>query len=616
MKKAVLFLFMNVCAALSLMGQTGMNFQALARDASGKTLANQPVVVRIAFSSRDGAVATHYAEVHQVRTDALGLFSLIAGEGQPVKGRFSDVPWSGQQIWMDVDLQSVPGGSFDWMQSTQLRAVPYAFHAQTANRLAGEAQSIDVEREKNQNIRWNTSGNAETEPETQFIGTRDARDMVIKTNNTTRAVLTKEGQLKITGGATVQGKDDRLTSYPVVIQGSKQGIHIKVNGSRDGDNNFLTFGDTEEFMWGAVEGQTFAELEQDWEYQLQIALFTLTGASLVAQAVGVGIEAAGLYAAGTGAAASLIFAFAAPGFYAAAVATTAAAIVIGVQAAALAAEAATWGINIRRDIGVTYSSGKGDYAEWLERDPAERDLQFGEIVGVKGGKVSLRTDDADHVLVISTSPIFLGNMPQREEEHKYEKIAFLGQVPVRVAGKVELGDYILASGNHDGMGIAVKPADMEIADFQRVVGVAWESAPDNPVNVVKIGVGINANDLAPKVEELSYKVDNIIGYLEGKEPLRSGSGFAAMSQTQDETPMEMLFSQEEFDRMIDTDAAAIRKFYDDLKTQLHKQGASIPDHPGLQALFQDPVPALKAMRRDPALAHQWARVDHQIKHRK
>jgi len=613
-KKLLPFLFFNLCLVLALDGQTGINFQALARDASGKALANQQVAVRIAFSSGGDVPETHYSEVHQVQTDAFGLFNLTTGAGQPTEGQFSDIPWSVQQIWMDVAIQGPSTSGFDWMQRMQLRAVPYAFHAQSANRLSDEAQTFDTEREKNQSILWTTSGNTLSEPQTHFVGTRDARDVVVKTNNTTRAVLTKEGQLKIIGGT--QGSDENQASYPVLIQGSNQGIHIKVNGSRNGDNNFLTFGDTKEFMWGAVEGQTFSELEKDWEYQLQIALFTLTGASLVAQAVGVGIEAAGLYAAGTGAAASLIFAFAAPGFYAAAIATTASAVVIGVQAAALAGEAATWGMKIREDIGVTYSSGKGDYAEWLERDPAERDLQFGEIIGVKGGKVSLRTEDADHILVVSTSPVFLGNMPQREEEHKYEKIAFLGQVPVRVAGKVDQGDYILASGNNDGMGIAVKPADMQLADFPRVVGVAWENAPENPVNVVKIGVGINANDLAPQVEALSGKVDNIIAYLEGREALHSGTGLVADAPSTGEAPMEMLFTDQEFDRMIDADAAAIVKFYDDLKKQLHTQGAVIPDYPALQALFQDPIPALKAMRRDPALAKQWARLDHQIKYRK
>ena len=191
-KKLLPFLFFNLCVVLALSGQRGINFQALARDAAGKPLVNQQVAVRIAFSSRGGAPETHYSELHQVYTDALGLFNLTAGAGQPVQGQFSDIPWSGQQIWMDVALQWSSAIGFDWMQSVQLRAVPYAFHALSANQLSDEAQTFDAEREKNQSIRWTTSGNALSDPQTHFIGTRDDRDVVIKTNNTTRTVLTKE----------------------------------------------------------------------------------------------------------------------------------------------------------------------------------------------------------------------------------------------------------------------------------------------------------------------------------------------------------------------------------------------------------------------------------------
>ena len=198
-KKLLPFLFFNLCLVLALGGQTGINFQALARDASGRVLANQQVVVSIAFSSGSDVPETHYSEVHQVQTDAFGLFNLTTGAGKATEGQFSDIPWSGQQIWMDVAIQGPSSSGFDWMQRMQLRAVPYAFHAQSANRLSDDAQNFDAEREKNQSIRWTTSGNALSDPQTHFIGTRDARDVVIKTNNTTRAMLTKEGQLKSSG---------------------------------------------------------------------------------------------------------------------------------------------------------------------------------------------------------------------------------------------------------------------------------------------------------------------------------------------------------------------------------------------------------------------------------
>jgi hypothetical protein len=78
--------------------------------------------------------------------------------------------------------------------------------------------------------------------------------------------------------------------------------------------------------------------------------------------------------------------------------------------------------NTTDEIGVEYSSGSGDYAEWLRRKPNERVHQYGEIVGIKGGLVSLNTQDADQVMVVSRRPIVLGNAPQPHQEKYYEKI--------------------------------------------------------------------------------------------------------------------------------------------------------------------------------------------------
>lgn len=48
---------------------------------------------------------------------------------------------------------------------------------------------------------WTSTGNANTNPSTNFIGTTDAKDIVLKTNNTTRAVVSSTGVTTI-GNAT------------------------------------------------------------------------------------------------------------------------------------------------------------------------------------------------------------------------------------------------------------------------------------------------------------------------------------------------------------------------------------------------------------------------------
>ena len=139
-------------------------------------------------------------------------------------------------------------------------------------------------------------------------------------------------------------------------------------------------------------------------------------------------------------------------------------------------------------VGVTYQSGAADYAEWLPKLKPREDLQPGQVVGFKDGGISLVTDEAQHLFVISTLPMVLGNSPK--DSKGYEKAAFLGQVPVHVRGTVRSGDIVLASGRSDGYAVAVHPKDLLPEDFPRVVGMAWESGYSS-FNTVNVAVGLN-----------------------------------------------------------------------------------------------------------------------------
>ena len=155
-------------------------------------------------------------------------------------------------------------------------------------------------------------------------------------------------------------------------------------------------------------------------------------------------------------------------------------------------------------VGVAYESGSGDYAEWLERADHKEILTPGDVVGIRGGKISKGFEVAERFMIISTAPAVLGNMPENAEmEQAYEKVAFMGQVPVKVIGKVSKGDYILPSGNEDGFAMAVHPDDMQAKDFARIIGIAWEESDGKKAFAyINTAVGINANDTAEMLEEM------------------------------------------------------------------------------------------------------------------
>ena len=131
-----------------------------------------------------------------------------------------------------------------------------------------------------------------------------------------------------------------------------------------------------------------------------------------------------------------------------------------------------------------------------------------DIVALKAGKITKNTADADQYMVISTKPIVLGNMPAAGENKKdYEKVAFMGQVPVRVLGKVQKGDYILPSGGNNGFGIAVSPNNMKTEDFKKIVGVAWSESKENQnINLINVAVGLNTNSLASVIERQAKQI--------------------------------------------------------------------------------------------------------------
>ncbi|NBO58996.1 MAG: hypothetical protein EBU73_08715 [Chitinophagia bacterium] len=166
-----------------------------------------------------------------------------------------------------------------------------------------------------------------------------------------------------------------------------------------------------------------------------------------------------------------------------------------------------WACNRYSNQGVTYESGSADYAEWLPKTSMNDKYVASDIVGIKDGKISKNTTDADQCMVISMKPIVLGNTPEQGKEKEYEKVAFMGQVPVKVLGKVELGDYIIPSGKNNGLGIARKPKDLSPFEYRKIVGVAW-SAGNSPsgINVINVAVGLNHNSTAQVIEEQSKKI--------------------------------------------------------------------------------------------------------------
>ncbi len=302
---------------------------------------------------------------------------------------------------------------------------------------------------------------------------------------------------RVTINAALTGGDMAPDAYPLRVMGSDQGVLIKVNGESNNNKNYVSFVNGSNVMVGKIEGQTLGELKNAFDYGWKVAMNAANIAFIVAEGIATAAQV-----------------------------DLAEVTVMAVDGIVATGELAEHIIQMEGRAGVTYESGSGDYAEWLKRADPNEQLAFGDIIGVKGGKITRNTQTADHFMVVSMSPIVLGNSPAQGQEKSYEKVAFMGQVPVKVAGNVAIGDYIIPSGNNDGIGVAVHPTEMSLENYKKIVGVAWSPAQNTAAfSLVNVAVGINANDMAHRMaqqqDELTQmrgKVNSILAYLGTKDP--------------------------------------------------------------------------------------------------
>ena len=156
-------------------------------------------------------------------------------------------------------------------------------------------------------------------------------------------------------------------------------------------------------------------------------------------------------------------------------------------------------------IGVEFTSGNGDYAEWLERMHVDEYLTAGDIVAVKGGKITRDLTDVEQIMVVSHRPIILGNTPEAGKEYLGNNVAFMGQVPVKVLGPVRTGDYIVAHAEVPGYGKAVSIKEMTADAFVLAVGRSWEENLKEGPKMVNTVVGVHNGDWANIVKRLEEK---------------------------------------------------------------------------------------------------------------
>lgn len=134
--KILLLVLTLATVSLTSIGQEnvpyGINYQAVARDNSGKELVNKDIDVRFSVLSQNPLGTVVYQELHSdIITSKFGVFSLIIGQGTPTGGiysKFSLIKWSEAFHYLKVEVKFE--NNFIDMGTMQFLAVPYALYAQ------------------------------------------------------------------------------------------------------------------------------------------------------------------------------------------------------------------------------------------------------------------------------------------------------------------------------------------------------------------------------------------------------------------------------------------------------------------------------------------------------
>jgi hypothetical protein len=109
----------------------GINYQALARDASGAVLMNQNLTIQFSVISDITTSAVSWQETHLVITNGYGLYTAIIGQGTSTNGgsslTFDVIDWGASNHLLKVEVD-YGGGLLD-MGITAFMSVPYAINS-------------------------------------------------------------------------------------------------------------------------------------------------------------------------------------------------------------------------------------------------------------------------------------------------------------------------------------------------------------------------------------------------------------------------------------------------------------------------------------------------------
>jgi hypothetical protein len=133
MKKLFLF-FSAVLITINLNAQVPekMSYQAVVRNNSNLLVTNQLVSMRISILQGSPSGKAIYIETQNSVTNINGLISIEIGEGLAIEGKFSNIEWSNDSYYIQIETDPKGGTNYSIVSTSQLLSVPYALYAKSS----------------------------------------------------------------------------------------------------------------------------------------------------------------------------------------------------------------------------------------------------------------------------------------------------------------------------------------------------------------------------------------------------------------------------------------------------------------------------------------------------
>lgn len=126
----------------------GINYQGIAKDASGMVITSRTIGIRISIYSGSAAGTLQWEETHAALCNEFGLFTLVIGKGtstgQGAAASFSVVPWGSADHWLKVGMDVSGGTGYVDVDNSQLLSVPYALYSAQSGKVTGAISLNDL----------------------------------------------------------------------------------------------------------------------------------------------------------------------------------------------------------------------------------------------------------------------------------------------------------------------------------------------------------------------------------------------------------------------------------------------------------------------------------------